>query len=79
MYYVYLIKSDKINKIYTGVTRDLKKRIAQHNNKNSKYTSWNGPYRLIWYCAFMNKQRAYDFEIYLKSHSGSAFRNKRLI
>lgn len=28
---------------------------------------------------YINKQKAYDFERYLKSVSGSAFRNKRLV
>lgn len=79
MYYVYILKSDKTKKLYHGVTRDLKRRINEHNSGNSDFTSWSGPYVLTWYCAFINKQKAYDFEKYLKSSSGFAFRNKRLI
>ena len=79
MYYVYILKSVKINKFYTGVTDNLKRRINEHNSGNFDFTSWSGPYKLIWYCAFTNKEKAYKFEIYLKSSSGFAFRNKRLI
>ena len=79
MYYVYILKSLKINKFYTGVTDNLKRRIKEHNSGNSDFTSWSGPYKLIWYSAFDNKEKAYNFEKYLKSSSGFAFRNKRLI
>ena len=79
MYYVYILKSEKNKKYYTGVTNDLKRRIKEHNSGNSNFTSWSGPYNLIWYSAFISKEKAYKFETYLKSSSGFAFRNKRLI
>lgn len=79
MYYVYIIKSSKIKKYYTGVSKDLKRRINEHYSGNSDFTSWSGPYELIWYCGFKEKKKAYDFEKYLKSSSGFAFRNKRLV
>ncbi len=79
MYYVYILKSFKTKEYYTGVSDDLKRRIKEHNSGNSNFTSWSGPYELIWYCAFQNKLKAYNFEKYLKSSSGFAFRNKRLI
>lgn len=79
MYYVYILKSVKIKKYYTGVTDNLKRRIKEHNSGNSDFTSWSGPYELVWYGAFKTKNLAYHFETYLKSSSGFAFRNKRLI
>lgn len=79
MYYVYILKSSKTKKYYTGVTDNLKRRIKEHNSRNSDYTSWSGPYNLIWCSIFKNKEKAYDFEKYLKSSSGFAFRNKRLV
>lgn len=79
MFYVYILKSKKVNKYYTGVTNNLKRRILEHNNKNSDFTAWSGPYILKWYCAFIDETIAYNFEKYLKSSSGTAFRNKRLI
>ncbi len=79
MQYVYIIQSEKDGSRYVGVTRDLKRRIREHNSGNAKYSSSKRPYQLIWYCAFINKIVAYDFERYLKSSSGFAFTNKRLI
>jgi putative endonuclease len=79
MYYVYILESKKDHSHYVGATNDLKQRLMQHNQHSSRYTSTKAPYRLIWYCAFLNKQKAYDFEKYLKSSSGFAFSRKRLV
>jgi predicted GIY-YIG superfamily endonuclease len=79
MFYVYILKSDKDQSHYIGITQDLKNRIKQHNQHSSRYTSTKTPYKLIWYCAFLDKKKAYDFEKYLKSSSGYAFSKKRLI
>jgi len=35
--------------------------------------------KLVFYAAFETKKKALDFEKYLKTNSGFAFRNKRLI
>lgn len=79
MYYVYVLQSEKDKSYYIGATNDLKKRLKEHNLQNTKSTSLKTPYKLKWYCAFLDKQKAYYFEKYLKSSSGFAFRNKRLI
>ncbi len=79
MYYVYILKSKNNQKYYTGITDDLKRRIKEHNSGNSDFTAWSGPYDLVWYGSFTNKEKAYKFETYLKSSSGSAFRNKHLV
>jgi len=80
MYYVYIIRSIDIqSKTYIGFTQSLKKRLKTHNDGGSAYTSRFRPWELVWYCAFPDKYQALAFESYLKSHSGKAFRNKRLI
>lgn len=79
MYYAYIIQSQKDKSLYTGVTSDLRKRIEEHNQKRSTYTSAKTPYRLIRYCAFEDKLTAYRFEKYLKTGSGIAFYKKHLI
>lgn len=78
MYYVYIIKNEN-DSYYTGATTDLERRLNEHNNGSVKYTSHKGNYTLEWYCVFPDKKKAYDFEKYLKSGSGFAFRNKHLI
>jgi predicted GIY-YIG superfamily endonuclease len=79
MYYTYILESKKDKSRYIGFTGNLKKRIEQHNNYGSAYTSTKAPYEIIWYCAFPDKKKAMDFEKYLKSSSGYAFSKKRLI
>lgn len=40
MYYVYVIKSKKDNKLYIGLTNDLRKWLFEHNqglNKSTRY------------------------------------------
>ncbi|MFZ4500288.1 MAG: GIY-YIG nuclease family protein [Minisyncoccia bacterium] len=78
MYYVYILKN-KTNHFYIGTTEDLKRRLQEHTSGNSYFTQHSGPCTLVWYCAFLEKKKAYEFETYLKSSSGFAFRNKRLV
>lgn len=79
MYYVYILQSKKDASRYIGMTSDLKKRLQEHNSGKAKYTDTKRPYFVQWYCAFSNKQKAYEFERYLKSSSGYAFTKKHLI
>jgi predicted GIY-YIG superfamily endonuclease len=79
MHYVYLTEStaDPAHR-YVGLTRDLKKRFAEHNAGKSPHTSKFAPWRLVTYTAFSDSEKAHDFERYLKSGSGHAFARKRL-
>ncbi len=71
MFYVYLIKSEKNNRIYTGFTSDLKQRFSDHNNGKSPYTRNNRPYRLVYYEAFASKSDAQKREKSLKLRSNT--------
>lgn len=78
MYYVYLIKSlSHPDQKYIGITEDLKKRHADHNNGFSNHTAKYVPWELVTYHAFKDKYKAYEFEKYLKTGSGKAFASKR--
>ena len=79
MFYVYIVKSLKYNEKYTGYTTNLNLRLKKHNNGNVAHTKKFKPWELTFYAAFETKEKAINFEKYLKSHSGIAFRNKRLI
>lgn len=79
MYYVYIIQSKKDNSYYKGITEDVEQRLNEHNSGSSKYSSSKKPYKLIWYCAFLSKEKALQFEKYLKHGSGHAFTKKHLI
>ena len=78
MYYVYLLQSEAhADQRYIGYTTDLKKRMLAHNSGNSQHTAKYIPWKLISYHAFLDKQKAREFEYYLKTGSGQAFARKR--
>jgi len=80
MKYVYLIQSIPYSKQrYIGLTSDIKGRIEAHNEGRSPHTSKYKPWKLIVYMAFSNESKAVEFERYLKSGSGHAFAEKRLL
>ena len=66
MYYVYLIKSKKHGKIYTGYTSDLRRRLAEHNRGKSVYTRNGIPWQLVYYEAYASKEDARKRERSLK-------------
>lgn len=79
MHYVYLILSQsRPNQRYTGLTSDLRTRLAEHNQGAVTHTSKYRPWELKAYLAFTTRQQAAEFERYLKSGSGRAFANKHL-
>lgn len=79
MFYTYILFSKKLSVYYAGSTADLKIRLYQHNSNQVTSTTAGVPWRLVWYCSFISKQKALKFEKYLKSGSGFAFRNNHLI
>jgi len=78
MYYAYVLKLSN-NNLYTGFSANLKKRLKDHINGEITSTKHMRPLKLVFYAGFISKKKATDFEKYLKTMSGFAFRNKRLI
>ena len=77
MYYVSLIQSlSHPDQGYTGLTGDLKARLAKHNAGDVPHTSKFTPWILQTYVAFWTRERAARFEQYLKSGSGRAFASR---
>ncbi len=78
MYYVYVLKSKKDEKMYTGCTNNLKKRVKMHNAGNVKSTSNRGRFEVIFYEAFLNEIDAFQREKWLKTGWGRNHLNKIL-
>jgi len=78
VFYCYILQLCNTT-FYTGFSSDLKSRIKEHENGNVSKTKNLRPLKLIYYCAFNSKKKALEFEKYLKTYSGFAFRNKRLL
>ena len=78
MYYVYVIRSGKDGKWYTGCTEDLRKRFNLHNTGKVISTKGRGPFELIYYEASLNQEDAFAREKYLKSGMGKRYLKNRL-
>ncbi len=80
MYYVYILKSKKNEKHYTGYTQDLNKRVFEHNsNKNKKqFSCINGPWLLVYSEEFVLKSDAVKQEKFFKSGKGREFIKQKL-
>ena len=80
MQIVYILKSDKDPaKYYIGLTKDLEKRIAEHNTEKSGYSKRYAPWHVETHITFSSSRLAERFEKYLKAGSGHAFLTKHLI
>ncbi len=67
MYYLYILKcADKT--LYTGITTDLKRRVAEHNSNKlgAKYTSSRRPVKMVYSKNFKNRSTASKEEARIK-------------
>ncbi len=78
MYYVYVIRSLKDYRLYTGYTHDLRKRLKEHNNGKVFSTKTRCGFELIYYEACVDKNDARSREKYLKSGMGKRYLKNRL-
>jgi putative endonuclease len=77
MHYVYVLESAREPKEkYVGCTGDLRVRLADHNGGKSPHPAKHRPWNLVCDHAFADQRRAIDFEQYLKTGSGRAFRRR---
>lgn len=78
MHYIYLIRSISFPKeTYIGLTKDLNRRIDQHNKGTTPHTAKFTPWKLVAMVGFEDLKSAIEFERYMKSGSGHAFAKKR--
>ncbi len=78
-FYVYILQSEIAEEpFHVGFTEDLKPRLKLHNSGQVFHTVKFRPWRVKTAVAFTDRQRAIEFERYLKSASGRAFAKKRL-
>ena len=78
MFYVYVLQSGLDDGLYIGFTGDLRRRLKEHQEGKSFATSYRGPWRLIYYEAYLEEGDALGREEYLKSGGGRRFLKKQL-
>jgi putative endonuclease len=77
-YYVYVLKSEKDGKFYTGCTNDLRKRFSQHSKGQVTSTKERLPLQLVYYEMSLDQGDAFTREKYLKTGMGKRYINNRL-
>jgi putative endonuclease len=63
---------------YTGVTADVRSRLAAHDTGRCRHTASARPWEVDLVIEFADEERAVRFERYLKSGSGVAFSKRHL-
>jgi putative endonuclease len=78
MFYVYLLHSARDNGFYIGFSTDLKRRLSEHTRGASFATKSRGPWKLIYYEAYTEREDAEGREKFLKSGAGRRFLRAQL-
>ena len=80
MYTVYVLFSQKFDKIYIGVTSDLEQRFLSHNELSKKgWTKSFRPWKIVHTEEFKTKSEALKREKELKSFKGREFIKKQIL
>ena len=66
MFFVYILKCLKDNKLYFGFTNNLQRRIEEHNSGKNLSTKFRKPFKIIYYEAYASKNDAKKREYSLK-------------
>ena len=70
MFYVYILKSLKDNKLYIGYSTDLRKRFSEHQKGLVTSTKPRRPFELVFYEAYKSMKDAKRREMYFKTNKG---------
>ena len=70
MHYVYVLQSESDTGLYIGYSANLRRRLAEHQAGLAIATSYRGPWRLIYYEAYVEEADARGREEFLKSGAG---------
>ena len=78
MFYTYVLKSNKDDKLYVGFTSNLERRLEDHKEGKVNSTKNRRPFELIYYEACASKRKAINREKYFKTGFGRRFLNSRI-
>ena len=74
MFHVYVLYSEKFQKIYIGMTSNLEERLKSHNELGTKgWTIKFRPWQIVYQEQFEDKKNALTREKQLKSAKGREF------
>lgn len=73
MFYVYVLRSESDFGFYIGFSTDLKRRLSEHTRGTSFATKSRGPWKLIYYEAYTEREDAEGREKFSKERGRTAF------
>lgn len=73
-YCVYVLLSERDNNFYVGFSRDVNKRLNEHNKGLVSCTKSRVPFKLVHIEAFTNRKEVVKREKYLKGKGGIRFK-----
>jgi putative endonuclease len=76
IWFVYVIRSNKDNIFYSGMSQNVNKRIEEHNSGKSTFTKAHMPWILIYQEECPSIKNARIREKYFKSAAGRRFIHK---
>jgi len=80
MFTVYVLYSEKYDKIYIGYTSNIEQRLLSHNKLFQKgYTVKYRPWKIVYTEKFITKKEALQREKELKSSCGRNFIRKEIL
>ena len=74
--YLYILYSDKLEKYYTGISRDPEERLLYHNTSQKGWTKRGRPWKLIFTLEFSDRISAQRAERFVKSQKSKGFIKK---
>ena len=72
-YFVYILRSKRDSSFYIGYTKDLDRRLSEHNEGRSRYTARKAPWELYYVEEYENKRDAIKREMFLKKQRNIEF------
>ena len=76
MYYVYVLRSLKDGELYTGVTKDIARRMREHHAGKTHSTRFRRPLELVYSEAYPTRRQALTRERFFKTPEGGLLKQQ---
>jgi putative endonuclease len=78
MHFIYVLRSLKDGRLYTGYTQNLLERLREYNEGEVTSTRHRRPFEIVYYEASRNQRDALHREKYLKTSYGKRYIKERI-
>jgi putative endonuclease len=73
MFFVYVLRSQVLDRFYIGMTNNVERRMKQHNSGQNRSTKSYVPWNLFFVEEYATRTEAREREVYLKSGVGREY------